>query len=97
MRITTMKLYSTLALSALLLVPVTAARALDVQVDVCVQARKTNECAISQDGTHNYARGAQAGETNMLEIRQRGRNNDAEAFQDGDVNDVLLDQRSRRR
>ena len=57
-----MKLFSTLALSALLLVPVTAAQALDVQVDVCVQARKDNKCAIVQDGTHNYARGAQVGE-----------------------------------
>ena len=92
-----MKLLSTLALSALLWVPVTAAQALDVQVDVCVQARKNNSCAISQDGTHNYARGRQAGETNELEIRQRGANNDAGAFQDGDVNDVLLEQRGRRR
>jgi curlin associated repeat protein len=92
-----MKLFSPLALAALLLVPVTAAQALDVQVDVCVQARKNNSCAISQDGTHNYARGAQVGETNELEIRQRGRNNDAGAFQDGLFNDVLLEQRSRRR
>ena len=92
-----MKLFSTLALSALLLGPVTAAQALDVQVDVCVQARKTNKCAIAQDGTHNYARGAQVGETNDLEIRQRGRNNDAKAFQDGDDNTVVLDQRRGRR
>ena len=92
-----MKLFSTLALSALLLVPVTAAQALDVQVDVCVQARKNNSCAISQDGTHNYARGAQVGETNELAIRQRGRNNDAGAYQHGDDNYVDLDQRSRRR
>ena len=92
-----MKLLSTLALSALLLVPVTAAHALDVQVDVCVQARKNNACAISQDGTHNYARGAQVGETNTLEIRQRGRTNDAGAFQDGDENNVVLDQRRGRR
>ena len=91
-----MKLFSTLALSALLLGPVTAAQALDVQVDVCVQARANNACAISQDGTHNYARGAQVGETNALEIRQRGRNNDAGAVQRGDVNDVRLEQRSRR-
>jgi hypothetical protein len=92
-----MKLFSTLALSMLVLMPVTAAQALDVQVDVCVQARKTNSCAISQDGTHNYARGAQVGETNDLEIHQRGRNNDVGAVQRGDVNDVLLEQRSRRR
>ena len=92
-----MKLLSTFALSALLLVPVTAAQALDVQVDVCVQARTHNSCAISQDGTHNYARGAQVGETNDLEIRQRGGHNDAGAVQRGDVNDVLLEQRSRRR
>ncbi len=92
-----MKLLSTLALSALLLVPVTAAQALDVQVDVCVQARKNNACAISQDGTHNYARGAQVGETNDLEIRQRGGTNDAGAVQRGDVNDVRLEQRGRRR
>ncbi len=92
-----MRLLSTLTLSALLLVPVTAAQALDVQVDVCVQARKTNSCAISQDGTHNFARGAQVGETNELAIRQRGRNNDAGAFRDGLFNDVLLEQRSRRR
>ena len=92
-----MKLLSTLALSALVLVPVTAARALDVQVDVCVLARKNNSCAISQDGTHNYARGAQVGETNDLEIRQRGGHNDAGAFQNGDDNTVVLKQRSRRR
>jgi hypothetical protein len=92
-----MKLFSTLALSALLLVPVTAAQALDVQVDVCVQARKTNKCAIAQDGTHNYARGAQAGETNDLEIRQRGGTNDAGGYQRGDVNDVRLEQRGQRR
>jgi hypothetical protein len=92
-----MKLFSTLALSALLLGPVTAAQALDVQVDVCVQARQTNACAISQDGTHNYARGAQVGETNALEIRQRGGSNDAGAVQRGDENTVDLDQRSRRR
>ena len=92
-----MKLFSTLALSALLLGPVTAAQALDVQVDVCVQARKTNKCAIAQDGTHNYARGAQAGETNDLEIRQRGGTNDAGGYQRGDVNDVRLEQRSRQR
>ena len=92
-----MKLYSTLTFAALLLVPVTAAQALDVQVDVCVQARKNNSCAISQDGTHNYARGAQVGDTNEQEIRQRGGMNDAKAFQDGLFNDVLLEQRSRRR
>ena len=92
-----MKLLSTLALSALVLVPVTAARALDVQVGVCVQAHQTNKCAISQDGTHNYARGAQVGETNELAIHQRGRNNDAGAFQNGDDNTVDLDQRSGRR
>jgi hypothetical protein len=92
-----MKLFSTLALSALLLGPVTAAQALDVQVDVCVQARKTNKCAIAQDGTHNYARGAQAGETNDLEIRQRGGTNDAGGYQRGDVNDVRLEQRGQRR
>ena len=92
-----MKLLSALALSALLLGPVTAARPLDVQVDVCVQALQTNACAVSQDGTHNYARGAQVGETNDLEIRQHGRNNDAGAVQRGDVNDVRLEQRSRRR
>ena len=91
-----MKLFSTLALSALLLVPVTAAQALDVKVDVCVQARKNNSCAISQDGTHNYARGAQVGETNDLEIRQRGGTNDAGAVQRGDVNNVDLEQRRRR-
>jgi Ni/Co efflux regulator RcnB len=92
-----MKLLSTLALSALLLGPVTAAQALDVQVDVCVQARKDNKCAIAQDGTHNYARGAQAGETNDLEIRQRGGTNDAGGYQRGDVNDVRLEQRGERR
>ena len=92
-----MKLFSTLALSALLLAPVTAAQAMDVQVDVCVQARKTNSCSISQDGTHNFARGAQVGETNEMEIRQRGRNNDASAFQDGLFNDLEVKQRSRRR
>ena len=92
-----MKLFSTLALSALLLGPVTAAQALDVQVDACVQARKTNACAIAQDGTHNYARGAQAGETNDLEIRQRGGTNDAGGYQRGDVNDVRLEQRGQRR
>ena len=91
-----MKLFSTLALSALLLVPVTAAQALDVQVDVCVQARKDNKCAISQDGTHNYARGAQVGETNDLEIRQHGGHNEAGAYQRGVVNDVRLEQRDRR-
>ena len=91
-----MKLFSTLALSALLLVPVTAAQALDVQVDVCVQARKTNKCAISQNGTHNYARGAQVGETNDLEIRQHGGHNEAGAYQRGAVNDVRLEQRDRR-
>ena len=91
-----MKLFSTLALSAFLLVPVTAAQALDVQVDVCVQARKTNSCAISQDGTHNYARGAQAGDTNALEIRQRGGLNDAGAVQHGNDNTLILNQRSRR-
>ena len=92
-----MKLLSTLALSALLLVPVTAAQALDVKVDVCVQARQTNKCAIAQDGTHNYARGAQVGETNELKIRQRGGTNDAGAVQRGDVNDVRLEQRGQRR
>ena len=92
-----MKLLSTLALSALVLVPVTAARALDVQVDVCVQAHQNNTCAISQNGTHNYARGAQVGERNDLEIRQRGGHNDAGAFQNGDDNTVVLKQRSRRR
>ena len=92
-----MKRLSTLALSALLLVPVTAAQALDVNVDVCVQARKTNSCAISQDGTHNYARGAQVGETNEMAIRQRGGSNDAGVFQDGLFNDVDVKQRSRRR
>ena len=91
-----MKLLSTLTLSALLLVPVTAAQALDVKVDVCVQARQTNKCAIAQDGTHNYARGAQVGETNDLEIRQRGGTNDASAVQRGDVNDVRLEQRGQR-
>jgi Curlin associated repeat len=91
-----MKLFSTLALSALLLVPVTAAQALDVQVDVCVQARKTNKCAIAQDGTHNYARGAQVGETNELEIRQHGPNNDAGGYQRGNVNDVRLKQQRSR-
>ena len=92
-----MKRLSTLALSALLLGPVTAARALDVQVDVCVQARQTNACAVSQDGTHNYARGAQVGETNEMAIRQRGGSNDAGVFQDGLFNDVDVKQRSRRR
>jgi hypothetical protein len=92
-----MKRLSTLALSALLLGPVTAAQALDVNVDVCVQARKTNKCAISQDGTHNYARGAQVGETNEMAIRQRGGSNDAGVFQDGLFNDVDVKQRSRRR
>ena len=92
-----MKLFSTLALSALLLGPVTAAQALDVKVDVCVQARQTNKCAIAQDGTHNYARGAQVGETNDLEIRQRGGTNDAGGYQRGDVNDVRLEQRDQRR
>jgi len=87
-----MKLLSTFALSALLLAPVTAAQALDVQVDVCVQARKTNTCAISQDGTHNYARGAQVGATNNLRIRQRGGHNDAGAFQDGLFNRIKLKQ-----
>ena len=91
-----MKLFSTLALSALLLVPVTAAQALDVQVDVCVQARKTNKCAISQNGTHIFARGAQVGETNDLEIRQHGGHNEAGAYQRGAVNDVRLEQRDRR-
>ena len=92
-----MKRLSTLALSALLLGPVTAAQALDVNVDVCVQARKNNKCAISQDGTHNYARGAQVGETNEMAIRQRGGSNDAGVFQDGLFNDVDVKQRSRRR
>jgi hypothetical protein len=92
-----MKLHHTLALSALLCVPFTAAQALDVNVDVCVQARQNNDCAIVQDGTHNYARGAQAGETNELEIRQRGGHNDGGAYQKGDVNDMDVDQRSRRR
>ncbi len=92
-----MKLFSTLALSALLLAPVTAAHALDVNVDVCVQARKNNSCSISQDGTHNYARGAQVGETNEMEIRQRGGSNDAGVFQDGLFNNLEVKQRSRRR
>ena len=92
-----MKLLSTLTLSALLLVPVTAAQALDVKVDICVQARQTNKCAIAQDGTHNYARGAQVGETNELEIRQRGGTNDAGAVQHGGDTTVVLDQRSHRR
>ncbi len=91
-----MKMLHTLALSALLCMPFTAAQALDVKVDVCVQARQTNKCAISQDGTHNYARAAQVGETNELEIRQRGGTNDAGAVQRGDDNTVVLDQRSRR-
>jgi hypothetical protein len=87
-----MKLLSTLALSALLLVPVTAAQALDVQVDVCVQAHANNKCTIKQNGTHNYARGAQVGTTNDLRIRQRGGHNDAGAFQDGLFNSVKLKQ-----
>ena len=87
-----MKLFSTLALSALLLGPVTASQALDVQVDVCVQARQTNNCSIKQNGTHNYARGAQVGTTNDLSIRQRGGHNDAGAFQDGLFNRVKLKQ-----
>ncbi len=92
-----MKLLSPLALAALALWPMTAAQALDVQVDVCVQARAHNSCAMSQDGTHNYARGAQVGDTNELEIRQHGRNNDAGAVQNGTDNTVILKQRSRRR
>ena len=76
-----MKLFATFALSALLLVPVTAAQALDIQVDVCVQARQNNSCSITQNGTHNFARGAQAGETNTLRIRQRGGHNNAGAYQ----------------
>ena len=44
-----MKLFSPFALSALLLVPVTAAQAFAVQVDVCVQARQNNSCAIAQN------------------------------------------------
>ena len=92
-----MKLFHTLAVSVLLLVPGTAAQAIDVQVDVCVQARQNNACAIKQDGTHNYARGAQVGESNELDIRQRGSRNDAGAFQNGLFNDVKVDQRSRRR
>ena len=91
-----MKRLFRLALPALLLVPVPAAQALDVQVDVCVQARKTNSCAISQDGTHNFARGAQVGETNEMAIRQRGGSNDAGVFQHGDINAIEVDQRSRR-
>ena len=91
-----MKLFSTLALSALLLVPVPAAHALDVNVDVCVQARKNNSCSISQDGTHNFARGAQVGESNEMAIRQRGGSNDAGVFQHGDINAIEVDQRSRR-
>ncbi len=90
-----MKLLSTFALSALLLVPVTAAQALDIKVDVCVQARQNNACAIQQDGTHNYARAAQVGETNDLQIEQRGGRNDAKAFQDGLDNTVRLKQHSR--
>ena len=92
-----MKLFSTLALSALLLGPVTAAQALDVQVDVCVQARKTNACAISQDGTHNYARGALADLQVVGLTHLRGGTNDAGGYQRGDVNDVRLEQRGQRR
>ena len=87
-----MKLLSPLALSALLLLPVTAAQALDVQVDVCVQARQSNTCSIAQNGTHNFARGAQVGETNTLTIRQRGGHNDAGAYQNGLFNRVKLKQ-----
>ena len=90
-----MKLLSTLALSALLLAPLTAAQALDVKVDVCVQARQNNACKITQDGTHNYARAAQVGESNDLEIDQRGGRNDAKALQDGLDNNVRLKQRNR--
>ena len=45
-----MKLFSPFALSALLLGPVTAAQAFDVQVgDVCVQARQNNRAVITQN------------------------------------------------
>ncbi len=87
-----MKLISTFALSALLLVPVTATQALDIKVDVCVQARQNNSCSIAQNGTHNFARGAQVGETNTLKIRQRGGHNDAGAYQNGLFNRVKLKQ-----
>ena len=90
-----MKMLSTLALSALLLVPVTAAQALDIKADVCVQVRQNNSCAIDQAGTHNFARSRQIGETNKLEIRQTGEHNDAKARQTGGDNDVVLRQRDR--
>jgi hypothetical protein len=92
-----MKLLHTFALSALLLVPATAAQAIDVQVDVCVQARQHNKCAIEQDGSHNVARGRQIGEKNEMDIRQTGERNSAKARQTGPDNDIFLDQRRRRR
>lgn len=82
-----MKLFHTLALTALLLVPGTAAQALDVQVDVCVQTRSNNKCAIKQDGTHNTARATQVGDDNDLEIEQTG----------SQKNDARFRQRQRRR
>jgi len=92
-----MKIVQTLTLSALLFVPVTAAQAMDVQVDVCVQARQHNKCVIEQDGSDNFARGRQVGETNSLAIGQTGGRNSAKAKQTGDDNEVFLDQRRRRK
>ena len=92
-----MKILHSLMLSALLLTPFTAAQALDVQVDVCVQARQVNTCKIKQDGTHNYARSHQAGEDNLTEIEQRGRENDAGVTQDGLFNEAEVVQTERRR
>ena len=92
-----MKLFHTLAVSVLLLMPVTAAQAIDVQVDVCVQARQVNTCKIKQNGTHNFARSHQVGEDNLTEIEQSGRENDAGVSQDGLFNDAEVVQKERRR
>ena len=92
-----MRIVQTLTLSALLFVPFTAAQAIDVQVDVCVQARQNNKCVIEQNGTDNFARARQVGETNSLEIGQTGERNSAKAKQTGDDNEVFLDQRRRRK
>ena len=76
-----MKLFHTLALSALLLMPMTAAQALTVSVKACAQAKANNRAEIRQDADINFAGCIQAGRNNALTIEQFGVRNVARSSQ----------------
>ncbi len=76
-----MKLFSILALSALLIGPAAAEPFPSVSIKACVQAKETNEAVIRQSADINMAGCVQAGRSNSVKIEQSGERNSARASQ----------------